>query len=492
VEWGISLKRNNPRKQRPGLRIKHHIFISYALLIACVIILLWIIQILYIQKFYENLRIYSAEDTAKSITAMYHEQTPETEEELMTLMASFDDLANRDDHSFMITDNHYTVVHQNNDSIAHQFSYSEIEFFRRNANVKNGYYMTCADGTMSNSKVVIICSVLKGADGNTHGYLILNSLITPVNTTITMLKQSTLQISVILIIISAVLSVIMSRSIANPIQKITDSATRLAKGEYKTEFDGGNFYETKQLASTLNYASSEISKIDELQRDLIANVSHDLRTPLTMIKAYAEMIRDLSGEKKEKREEHLKIIIDETDRLALLVNDMLDLSKLENGSTPLNYTSFDINSKLKDIIERYKGFSGVRGYTINFSDDTPVTVKCDMVKIEQVIYNLINNAINYTGEDKQVYITQTIEEDYVKVTVRDTGKGISEENIHQIFEKYYRCEKTKREVVGTGLGLSIVRAILKAHNFPFGVSSTPGAGTTFWFRVRRDKESICL
>ena len=284
----------------------------------------------------------------------------------------------------------------------------------------------------------------------------------------------------------------MSQSIAYPIQKITDSAEKMAKGEFKTEFDGGSYAETKQLAKTLNYASSEISKIDELQRDLIANVSHDLRTPLTMIKAYAEMIRDLSGEKKEKREEHLKIIIDETDRLALLVSDMLDLSKLENGSQTLNYTSFDMNSKLKDIIERYKGFSEPMGYKINFSDDTPVLVKCDVVKIEQVIYNLINNAVNYTGEDKQVYVSQEIEEDFVKVTIRDTGKGISEENIHQIFDKYYRCEKTKREVVGTGLGLSIVKAILKKHNFPFGVQSTLGEGTTFWFKVKRDKESICI
>ena len=131
------------------------------------------------------------------------------------------------------------------------------------------------------------------------------------------------------------------------------------------------------------------------------------------------------------------------------------------------------------------------GYKINFTDNTPVLVKCDIVKIEQVIYNLVNNAINYTGDDKQVYITQTIEDDYVKITVTDTGKGISEDNIHQIFNKYYRCEKTKREVIGTGLGLSIVKAILKKHNFPFGVQSKIGIGTSFWFKIKRDNETIC-
>ncbi|MDD6824776.1 MAG: HAMP domain-containing sensor histidine kinase [Oscillospiraceae bacterium] len=480
------------KKQFKGIHIKHHILFSYLIIILCVIVLLWSFQILYLQKFYETLRIYSAEKTVHSMIDNFEKTEIETEKQFTELMTSFDTLASEADCSFMIVNNYYRVLYENNKSMSYQFTRKDMDYLQTNANLKDGYFMTSVDGAVNNSKVVIICSVLKDTDKNIIGYLMLNSLITPVNTTITMLKNSTYIITVILIIISIILSVIMSQSIAYPIQKITDSAEKMAKGEFKTEFDGGSYAETKQLAKTLNYASSEISKIDELQRDLIANVSHDLRTPLTMIKAYAEMIRDLSGEKKEKREEHLKIIIDETDRLALLVSDMLDLSKLENGSQTLNYTSFDMNSKLKDIIERYKGFSEPMGYKINFSDDTPVLVKCDVVKIEQVIYNLINNAVNYTGEDKQVYVSQEIEEDFVKVTIRDTGKGISEENIHQIFDKYYRCEKTKREVVGTGLGLSIVKAILKKHNFPFGVQSTLGEGTTFWFKVKRDKESICI
>jgi len=185
-----------------------------------------------------------------------------------------------------------------------------------------------------------------------------------------------------------------------------------------------------------------------------------------------------------KRLEHLNIIIDETDRLALLVNDMLDLSKLENGSVPLNISEFYITDILNDIIDKYKGLSKSMGYNIHFSADENILVKCDLGKIEQVIFNLINNAINYTGDDKQVYVKQINDEDFVTISITDTGRGISEENLHLIFDKYYRGEKTKREVMGTGLGLSIVKAILQKHNFPFGVQSKIDNGSTFWFKIK--------
>ncbi len=487
------MKLNNVKKhvRSKGVHIRYHILLSYLLLVALALALLWGAQILCLKKFYETGRIRSAEKAAQTMTDYFSDSSDITSDSLESLTGYFDSIASEHEISYMIVDNYYHVIYENNKSMSYQFTRKYIDYLQKNANIKNGQFMTCVDGSAQDTKVVIICSVLNNRSDQ-GCYLILNSLITPVKTTITILRSSTFLVTILLIVISFILSLLMSRSIAGPIQNITDSAEKLAKGEYKTEFEGGNFTETRMLARTLNYASSEISKIDELQRDLIANVSHDLRTPLTMIKAYAEMIRDLSGDKKEKREEHLGIIIGETDRLALLVSDMLDLSKLENGSQPLNFSSFDISSKLSDIVERYRGLSASNGYTINYTDNPPVPVKCDMGKIEQVIYNLINNAVNYTGEDKQIYVSMETEDEYVKIIIRDTGKGIAEENIHQIFEKYYRVEKTRREVAGTGLGLSIVRAILKKHNFPFGVQSTPGEGTAFWFKIRRDKESICI
>lgn len=337
----------------------------------------------------------------------------------------------------------------------------------------------------TNYDTLLLGSLLFDKDGHVSAYMLINATLEPVGSTVEILKKQFIIVTGILVIIGIALSVIISKSIAEPIINITKSADRLAKGDYSAEFDGGNYKELQQLANTLNYASTEISKVDMMQRDLIANVSHDLRTPLTMVKAYAEMIRDLSGNNPAKREEHLNIIIEETDRLALLVSDMLDLSKLENGNLKLNCSEMNVTAKIREIVDRYRGVSEKNGYTITFTPDDEVTVSCDIVKIEQVIYNLLNNAINYTGDDKKVFIRQINEKNYVKIEVTDTGDGISEENIKLIFDKYYRSKNHKREVVGTGLGLSIVKAVLKLHNYPYGVQSTLGEGSTFWFKIKR-------
>ena len=197
------------------------------------------------------------------------------------------------------------------------------------------------------------------------------------------------------------------------------------------------------------------------------------------------MIRDLSGDNPVKREQHLNIIIEETDRLSLLVNDMLDLSKLESGTQKLNYSTFDIAECMQEIVHRYEGISEHMGYHIHFTPDVSCLVRCDESKINRVIGNLINNAINYTSkEDKQIFVTQKNTPEGVRIEVRDTGDGIEEDKIKLIFDKYYRSENHKREVVGTGLGLSIVKAILKMHGYDYGVNSKLGEGSTFWFVIR--------
>mgnify|MGYP000843758123 CR=1 FL=1 len=186
-----------------------------------------------------------------------------------------------------------------------------------------------------------------------------------------------------------------------------------------------------------------------------------------------------------KREQHLNIIIEETDRLTQIVNDMLDLSKLESGAQKLDYSTFDIAQCMAEIVHRYEGVSERMGYQIHLTLDEPCMVRCDESKIDRVIGNLINNAINYTSkEDKQVFVTQRNLPQCVRIEVRDTGDGIEEDKIKLIFDKYYRSENHKREVVGTGLGLSIVKEILKMHNYNYGVNSKLGEGSTFWFEIR--------
>lgn len=329
----------------------------------------------------------------------------------------------------------------------------------------------------------VVVGVVIGEVGSGDGCVLLNAVLEPVGSTVRFQKRLIMIFVVVLLVIGCLLALILSSHLTVPLMKITDSAKRMAHGDYETTFEGGGCREVDELAEALTYAEHEISKADSMQRDLVANVSHDLRTPLTMLKAYAEMIRDLSGDNPKKRNAHLQVIIDETDRLTALVNDILDLSKLENGSQKLEMKEIDATTWMTDIIARYKGVSEQMGYHISFTPDEHCQVKCDPAKMERVVCNLINNAINYTGDDKQVFVSQINTETAVRIEVRDTGSGIEKDKIQKIFDKYYRSENHTREVVGTGLGLSIVKAILKLHSFNYGVRSKLGEGSVFWFEI---------
>lgn len=451
-------------------------FISFTVI---VFLLLWLFQIFFLEKFYTQSKIHDVDAAAVQILTSYSTDEPTEFSQKLEEIAVENDLCveivNRYGRSWYTKE--YSVdcvIHgRTNNTYTYQ---KEIE-----KNNNKPLWKKLQNAHKNYSMLLFGCAL--GDSENPDGYLFINTALVPVGSTVNIIKRQLMVITFILLILAFVISLFLSKRIAQPIDRITIAAESLAKGNFNTKFDGRGYLEVKQLADALTYAERELSKVDTMQRDLIANVSHDLRTPLTMLKAYAEMIRDLSGDNPQKRNEHLEIIINETDRLSLMVNDMLDLSKLESGKQKLTYSEFEISSKLSEIIDRFKGISEKMGYNIHFTPDEKLIVCCDVVKIEQVIYNLINNAINYTGDDKQVYVRQVNNSNGVIIEVEDTGDGIEPDKIKMIFDKYYRSENHKREVVGTGLGLSIVKAILKLHNYDYGVRSTIGKGSIFWFRI---------
>ena len=321
------------------------------------------------------------------------------------------------------------------------------------------------------------------------GYIYLFTMLEDVNSTTSLLKGQLIYITIIAIAFSVIVSFFLSHKLSKPITDITDKAKKLANGDYNVHFEESEIMEINELSNTLNYMENEMSKTDEYRRDLMANVSHDLKTPLTMIKAYAEMVRDLTYKDKDKREANLNVIIDESDRLNVLVNDILELSKLQANATDLNLEEFDLVQELNEILKRYEIIKETENY--NFIVDTPseVLIKADRKRLNQVIYNLVNNAINYTGDDKKVFITiKSNKKDY-HLSITDTGKGISNEDLRHIWDKYYKKDKNhRRNVVGTGLGLSIVKNILEAHKFNYGVSSEINKGSTFYFDIPKIKK----
>ena len=299
------------------------------------------------------------------------------------------------------------------------------------------------------------------------------------------LKDQLIYLTVIAIVLASVVAYFLSKKLSGPILDITSKAKRLGSGT-EVEFSKSGILEIDELSNVLSNAQNEMLKTDELRRDLMANVSHDLKTPLTMIKAYAEMVRDISYKDTKKREEHCNIIMDEVDRLNLLVNDILTLSKLQASTNELELVKFDLVKEIKTILSRYEIIKETEHYHFELSSPEKAFVIADQKKIGQVIYNLINNAINYTGEDKVVKIHVKSQKDAYLVEIIDTGKGIKDEELPYIWDKYYKNDKNhKRNVVSTGIGLSIVKAVLENHHFEYGVKSKVNHGTTFYFLAKK-------
>ncbi len=318
-------------------------------------------------------------------------------------------------------------------------------------------------------------------------YLYINSPVELLDFTYEVFQTQFVLLTATVVLLSLIISLFLSGRLAGPIIKMRSSARTLAHGEYDVQFDGGSFTETKELAHSLNDATYKLSKVDELRKDLIANVSHDIKTPLTMIKAYAEMIQDISGDNKVKREEHLQVILDEVTYLDSLVLELSELSKMQSGTYDLNVTQFDLALKVRDITKLCKGLFEQKDMHVELATPEVCFVSADEVKIGQVIYNFISNAIKHSEESTNVYITCQDFGDTVRVSVQDEGKGIKPEEIQYIWDRYYKIDKGfKRSSKSTGLGLAIVKAILDTHEAQFGVESKEGDGSNFWFELKKE------
>ncbi len=318
------------------------------------------------------------------------------------------------------------------------------------------------------------------SDGQTHTFTF-NAIVSPVSATVKTLRYQLYYITGIMIVLSVLIALIIAKWVSKPIEDINKGAKALAGGKYDIHFEGEGFLEIAELSDTLNRAAVELNKAEVLRRELLANISHDMRTPLSLIYSCAEVMQDFPGEI---TPEQTQTIMDEAKRLATLVDDVLDISKLEAGIQKLSIEPFNLTGSLKRITERISELLKNDGYNIAFYYDYEVEIMADEIKITQAFYNLLVNAVNYTGADKLIIVSQTVTDGTVKIEVSDTGDGIGPEDLPYIWDRYYKVDKKhKRAVTGTGLGLSIVKKVIEKHGGNYGVKSEIGLGSAFWFTL---------
>ncbi len=290
----------------------------------------------------------------------------------------------------------------------------------------------------------------------------------------------------VLLLISLIALLFVGNIIYYPMKKITKAASEYAAGNlsYQVELDTED--EFGRLADSMNLMARELNEMEEYERKFIANISHDFRSPLTSIKGYVEAMMD-GTIPVEFQEKYFNIVLFETDRLKKLTEELLVLNSFGSKRGMLEITTFDINAVIKNTAAAFEGRCRDRKISIDLLFESwHQPVKADMSKIQQVLYNLIDNAIKFSNDNSSIEVETTVRHEKVFVSVKDHGSGIPKENQKKIWERFYKSDSSRgKDKRGTGLGLAIVKEIIQTHDEHINVISTEGVGTEFTFSLPR-------
>lgn len=473
------------------------------------LILLWLFQVVFLEDFYSSIKRKSLEDVVNSIETSISETDTKG---LNSLEVKNKILRTATDNNVIsvIADYEKKIYYDNSDLKQRNFleefiKTAEFEYLYLSAkesigepqylSMKNSELLqiTTARGNhlignitsfpiennLNNGESLIFVNMIKNQTDDIITLMVMMEL-TPVNTTVETLRVQLFYVTGLMLMVASILAIVISHKIAKPIEKITKVAKTLGKERYISNL-ASPIKEVGELNDTLYFVDKELEKIEGIRRELMANISHDLRTPLTMIQGYSEVMRDIPGEN---NKDNIQVVIDESQRLQSLVNDILELSRLEELKYRLRVEKYCLTDSLKDIVARYQSMLDSKGYCLKLSYEQDVYVEADELKMSQVIYNLLNNSVTYTGEDKIIEIKQKVVGKYVRVEIIDSGEGIAEDKILDIWERYYKIDsKHRRAQIGSGIGLSIVKSIIEQHKGFVGVSSS-NKGSTFWFEIK--------
>lgn len=449
-------------------------------LVLIVLLLLWLFQVVFLESFYTNMRISNVKKEAASITNLLDEGKKSDFEDRLEAFAYNNNL---NIELLDKTGNIISMAGSINGQMPMMKNSVRIDAFQDALRGKETA-LDLLHPRFGNKFILLGMPVTTG--GAISGVLLINMSLAPVEETAAIIKQQLLYITLVLLIASLVISFLLSKGLTRPLLEIKKVSEIMAQGDFSARIAPQKQDEIGKLANTINYMGEQLSQIDQLRKDLIANVSHELRTPLSLIRGYAETLRDVSGDNPQKRERQLGIIIEETERLSQIVNDILNLSQLQSGNIKLNINRFSAKEKLEAIIRRYDVLKDKTGVEISGENTGNTLLEADEARIEQVLYNLINNAFKHTDPGGKITVRVLEKNAAVRLEVSDTGSGIPQEELPHVWERFYKADKTgSAKLAGTGLGLAIVKEVLEAHKAEYGIESKLGEGTTIWFELKK-------
>ena len=457
--------------------IKTTTLLSFVVFALFLVMVLWGLSNFFLNSFYERVRSQEVIRTAETLESQFNQDSANFSS-LALQTAGTNNIYIRIDAAddYLVFDG----TREMQDSETLEYDVTRIKA-KLASSPTDSVSETRRDASAMGSRLVYASYI---PSGGTDNILCIIAPLYPDQVTIRILRDMLIYISFIVLIVSLLLAFALSVRLTSPIEKLTRSATELSKGNHDVYFDGAGFTETKELARALNKASYEMEKTDFYQREIIANVSHDLKTPLTMIRSYAEKIIDITGDNPDKRNADLNVIISETEHLNKLVTDMLSVSNLQSNNVAMNMETFDLVEAARNVYDSFLALASSEGFELHLHPCKPAYVVGDRTRMTQVMTNFVSNAVKYSGDNK--YIEIRLSKSSRKVTFHciDHGMGIPSDEIGHVWDKYYRTSANhERGIEGTGLGLAIVKGILNLHGAKYGVESEEGKGSDFWFEM---------
>lgn len=328
---------------------------------------------------------------------------------------------------------------------------------------------------ITGEKIMAVSNPLRYNNKDISGVLRYSTSLQAVDEQIMRLIVIAVLLGLLVIVLALVFSLLLARSIINPIHELTGTAKKMAEGDFSVKAVKRNDDEIGNLAETFNYMADEIAQSEKVKNDFISSISHELRTPLTSIKGWSETILAGNMEDKEETRQGLKIITRETDRLTGLVEELLDFSRFESGRAKLHKQEFDINKLAEEVYQQFRLRALKTNIQLNIELAAGISkIQGDRNRLKQVIINLLDNALKFTPESGKITIRTSFTIEKVQIEVIDNGCGIAEKDIPRVTEKFYQGEGA---VSGSGLGLSICKEIIKLHNGSMHISSNLRKGT---------------
>ena len=451
---------------------------------------LWLLQTVFLQKFYNGMIIKNTVKVADKISE---------ESRNSDITSYIDDVSRSNTILVFVTDTAGNILYSSDEyKKGHKFRNDRMEMaddhierydHYRELPINYDEFLSAVNSSDSGEAVInnddsyVYGRLIDYYGYNEKAVLYLSTPLNAVGSTARIIRIQLIWVTLLSIIIAFVLALFMSKSFSKPVAQLNEKAHKLGEKDDDVDFNEGFCIELDELNTTLDSTSEKLKKNRDFQNELLANVSHDLRTPLTMIKGYAEMIRDISREDEKQCAEDVAVIVGEADRLTALVNEILEYSELQMSDSETVMNDVVLSDTVTSVADSFEKLYSKEGYVFERNIADNIHVKGNAARLQRAVYNLLDNAVRHAGEDKWTGVSLRMEKGNVIIEISDHGSGIAADELEHIWDRYY----TRRQRSGkgvSGLGLAIVKQIISQHNGICRAESVVGTGSVFSIELK--------